>query len=408
MTATADNLWWADTEKARNYFDTVKGTPGAAVEARRHLGGFFEKLRSGRATVAFLGGSITWGGNASDIDTWSYRARVTEWLKRGYPDSELVSINAGMGGTPSRLGVCRTGVQVVEEGADLCIVEFCVNDNKFNAPEYGTWIDENMEGIVRKCLRNGCDVAVLCVAHPDPAMPFARHQMVASHYGVPFVELNSHVHACIEKGLFKYDGDFAEGATNVHPNDFGHSVYAERIAADLAPHAERKPAEPAPLEEPMTANRFENVTMVGFGDDNVIDWGGWTFEHTSKYGPWLGNISTTKPYSSEWPFPFRAGRAHADAPGQTMKVTFTGRVFGLWGPGGNDRGIVTVTIDGKKVGEKDLYWGAAKEPFGPGGWEVFAIDLEEGEHEAEIAVSEKKNEESAGHDVALGFMFVEA
>lgn len=49
-------------------------------------------------TVVLFGGSITWGGHASDIDMTSYSAHTTQWLRQQYPTSYITSINAGIGG----------------------------------------------------------------------------------------------------------------------------------------------------------------------------------------------------------------------------------------------------------------------------------------------------------------------
>ena len=96
---------------------------------RGGLGKVGHKLAQGQdVTVVFFGGSITWGGNASDIDQGSYRARTTQWLKQQYPQSNITSINAGIGGTGSDLGAFRCKPDVLAHKPDLVFVEFAVND----------------------------------------------------------------------------------------------------------------------------------------------------------------------------------------------------------------------------------------------------------------------------------------
>lgn len=401
-------IWQMPTQTARDYFAWVAGQDAPDTVTARHLGNFFSKLQRGEdVTIAFLGGSITWGGSADPVDTYCYRAMVTKWLQARYPASTITSINAGMGGTPSRLGAFRTDVQVLSHEADLCIVEFCCNDGRYNRPEYGDQITENMEAIVRKCLEARCDVVVFCVATPNPNMVYDQHLKVAGYYGVPFVDLQSWVHEMIDAGRFSYDPDFADGKRNVHPNNFGHSIYAERIARAMMQHENLPACTPKPLEAPLTENRLERATMVPFSERNVLDWGGFRFEPTHMYGPWKGNISTTRPYEAVWPFPYRSGIVRATEPGATIKVRFRGRVFGTWGPGAVDGGIVKVTIDGKEVGKKSMYWKWGDPPMGPSGWTVYTMDLAPGEHVAELTVTQEKPKNSKGHRVELGYLLVE-
>ena len=121
----------------------------------------------------------------------------------------------------------------------------------------------------------------------------------------------------------------------------------------------------------------------------------------------LGNISTTRPYEAEWPFPYRAGLVRATRPGTTIKVRFRGRLFGTWGPGAFDGGNMKVTIDGNDAGTKSMHWQWGKPAMGPSGWGVFAMDLEPGNHVAELVIAEEKPEGSEGYRVEIGYLLVE-
>lgn len=70
--------------------------------------------------IAFLGGSIT--------QAPGYRVQFEKWFKRSYPEVPLSTINAGIGGTGSDLGVARVDEKVLSENPDLVFVEFAVND----------------------------------------------------------------------------------------------------------------------------------------------------------------------------------------------------------------------------------------------------------------------------------------
>ncbi|HEY3418513.1 MAG TPA: SGNH/GDSL hydrolase family protein, partial [Armatimonadota bacterium] len=58
-------------------------------------------------TVAFLGGSLTWGARASDPQMTSYRALLSQRLEQTYPRAHFRFIDAAIGGTGSQLGAFR-------------------------------------------------------------------------------------------------------------------------------------------------------------------------------------------------------------------------------------------------------------------------------------------------------------
>ncbi len=94
-----------------------------------------EKARSGKDTcVAFIGGSITQGAGAIPINTNCYARKAYEGFcdVAGVKyDTNVNYVKAGLGGTPSELGLTRYEMDVLEYGKnvpDLVVVEFAVND----------------------------------------------------------------------------------------------------------------------------------------------------------------------------------------------------------------------------------------------------------------------------------------
>lgn len=92
-----------------------------------------EKLRAGEdVTVAYLGGSITQGAGAVPIQEMCYARRSFEGLCARYAGGGHTRyIKAGVGGTPSQLGMLRYDRDITRDGAeqpDLVVVEFAVND----------------------------------------------------------------------------------------------------------------------------------------------------------------------------------------------------------------------------------------------------------------------------------------
>lgn len=91
-----------------------------------------EKLRSGEdVTIGYLGGSITQGAGAVPIQEMCYARRSFEAIcSRWAKDAGRVHyIKAGVGGTPSQLGMLRYDRDIGGGGEpDLVVVEFAVND----------------------------------------------------------------------------------------------------------------------------------------------------------------------------------------------------------------------------------------------------------------------------------------
>jgi len=95
----------------------------------------FEKARSGEdVTVAFIGGSITQGAGAVPINTNCYAYLTFEGLCQMMgkgTDENIHYIKAGVGGTPSELGMLRYQKDVLCDGKvipDIVVIEFAVND----------------------------------------------------------------------------------------------------------------------------------------------------------------------------------------------------------------------------------------------------------------------------------------
>jgi len=91
-----------------------------------------EKMRCGeKTTIAFLGGSITQGAGAVPLQEKCYARLFFDGLCRIYGAGGAQYIKAGVGGTPSQLGLLRYERDIGRDGAvrpDLVVIEFAVND----------------------------------------------------------------------------------------------------------------------------------------------------------------------------------------------------------------------------------------------------------------------------------------
>ena len=85
---------------------------------------FDERGKAGESlNVVFLGGSLTWGANATDPNKTSYRARMGRYLQERYPEAHVNVHDAAIGGTGSQLGMFRLDRDVLAHNPDLVFVE---------------------------------------------------------------------------------------------------------------------------------------------------------------------------------------------------------------------------------------------------------------------------------------------
>ncbi|MDY8025083.1 SGNH/GDSL hydrolase family protein [Paenibacillus polymyxa] len=101
----------------------------------KRLKAAIEKARRGeKVTVAYIGGSITQGAGAVPIheNCYAYQSYALFKQKFGKNGGESVQlVKAGVGGTPSELGIVRYDRDVLRGGTvepDIVVVEFAVND----------------------------------------------------------------------------------------------------------------------------------------------------------------------------------------------------------------------------------------------------------------------------------------
>ena len=110
-----------------------------------------QKAKSGKpVTLAYIGGSITQGAGATPIHTECYAYKSWKMFQKKFAIKENVKfIKAGVGGTPSELGMLRFERDVLRENEqpDIIVIEFAVND------EGDETKGDCYESLVRKALK---------------------------------------------------------------------------------------------------------------------------------------------------------------------------------------------------------------------------------------------------------------
>lgn len=192
---------------------------------------FLEKLRSGQDTViAYIGGSITEGEGAIPVQEKCYAWRSFDAICSRYaPDRGRVHyIKAGVGGTPSQLGILRYDRDIRRNGAvqpDLVVIEFAVND-----------MDDETKGVcyeslVRKILdQPQCPAVILLFSvFANDWNLKERLAPIGFQYQLPMVDVLDAVSP--QFGRSKEEGRILSKRQYFydiyHPSNLGHKIMAD-------------------------------------------------------------------------------------------------------------------------------------------------------------------------------------
>lgn len=287
-----------------------------------------------KATVAFLGGSIT------EMKGW--RDMMKESLTKQYPDTQFNFIEAGIASLGSTPHAFRFEQDVLSHGTpDLLFVEAAVNDhtNGFGPREQVC----GMEGIVRHALKANpfMDIMMLHFIY-DPFIPESdagripdvvlNHERVANRYGITSIDLVSEIAERMRAGEFTW-----EQFGGTHPAPLGHSYYTaainDALAATAVPATSYKLKPHDMPEEPIEKFNYENghfqsietaVRLKGFSIDP-------SWEPVIKSGlrPGFHGVPMLT----------------SDKGGSSFEVSFTGSAIGLCMVAGPDAAALQYRVD---------------------------------------------------------------
>ena len=217
-----------------------------------------KKAKQGdKLTVGFLGGSITQGSLSSTPET-CYAYLVYDWWKNKFPQTEMIFINGGIGGTTSQFGVSRVKDHVLKYKPDFVLTEFAVNDDNTE------FFMETYEGLVRKILSDECKPALMLmnnVKYDDGLNAEDMHLAIAKAYDVPMVSMKHTIWPEVESGRIPNREITPD---DLHPNDAGHALVAEVITTFLEQVYADLDVQDAPaayesaLPAPITANAYQD------------------------------------------------------------------------------------------------------------------------------------------------------
>lgn len=334
-----------------------------------HLHNIRYRIRAEKkATVAFLGGSIT------HMKGW--RDSVCAYLTNAYPGTVFNFINAGIPSLGSVPHAFRLQRDVLDKGRiDLLFIESAVNDRVNGTPPITQ--RRALEGIVRHALtaNPATDIVLMAFVDEDKMEDYRAgktpeevraHESIAKRYHLPFINLAREVTDRIDAGEFTWKNDFKD----LHPSPFGQHLYFNTIRQllETALH-QPTPKQTVPAQLPPPAERF-NYASAGYLDiHQAVNKKG--FEINESWQP--ADSTPTRPGFVRVPVLVSNGKA------ASLELPFTGRTIGIGVLSGPDAGNISYSVDDQPLRQANLYTQWSKSLYLP--WYlVLADDLKPGKH----------------------------
>ena len=324
----------------------------------------------GKATVAFLGGSIT--------EMNGYRPMVSDILKKRFPKTEFTFINAGISSTCSTTGSFRLERDVLSKGKiDMLFVEYAVNDDQ-DAHHTPQNCIRGMEGVIRHARMGNPEMDIVMTFFVNEfimgelqadrvPLTIKQHTKVAEQYKVSTINLAAEVSEQIKNGQLtwkKFGG--------VHPAPFGNAIAASMIDELFnrmwkAPLKSGAKSVAYPLPQPLDKLSYFNGRFVDIQEADpkcgcmikVPDWKSLKGGKRSRY--------TSCPTLC------------LEDPGAGFSFDFEGTAVGAFITAGPDAGVCEVVVDGGDPVRIDLYKPYSKGLHYPY-TVMFANELKPGKH----------------------------
>lgn len=324
-----------------------------------------ERAKNGKdICIAYIGGSITQGAGAAPVNTECYAFKSYNMFKEQYGNGNNVHfIKAGVGGTPSELGIIRFERDVLRDYTiepDIIVIEFAVNDEG----------DETKgifyESLVRKALKLSCEPAVILLFSVFANDWNLQERMipVGKHYNLPMVSIKN----AVTQQFYKKDGEGRVFTKNqffydiYHPSNAGHRVMADcllylfrQAEKETVTECQGKSMEQLLMQEPVTGNAFEDIRLLDkkntYGKAEIIPGG---FTATDNILQCVEMDSYLEPVP-QFPYNWHYDGSNTDMPYFEMNITCRALVLVFKDSGETDAAKADVYVDNKFVKKADPF-----------------------------------------------------
>lgn len=328
-------------------------------------------------TVAFFGGSITWGGNAG-----CWREIVGKWFSKQFPDIWL--INGGYGGTGSDVGAFRVDEHILSHKPDLVFTEFSIND----AGAFQSTVMAAHEAIIRKIWRRNPRTGIILVISGscDDRQCELVTKRVGEDFGLHVIDVGSEKSRLVQRGRYANSDLFADV---VHPSETGHTVYAGVVKKHLGRLLAEAASNPVRHSLP---RKFKYRRTWEYADARLVPakncpraGRGWKLieDHYKRFDG-VCPAEAEWPDRSGWPFPYRKGLMTTSTPGDSIRYTGRIRRAGLALDFTQGSCRYEVQADGKSMGTFEHNQGAGRFPRVP----VFNMLLDGKTHTLQVVLKE--------------------
>ena len=388
----------------------LAGTAAAADPSPASYGVDNLNNESGNLYIAYLGGSITEGAGADGVITYKddagrgsarWTSQLTKrYFKKKFPNKNVVEVNAGVGGTPSDLGLFRFRQEVVDkcngEGPDVLFVEFAVND-KWVSNNSPVEAQKRMEGILRQAAKLPKQPVVIFVYTAavddgsfDNYLNSARvHDQVAKYYNIGSINLCKYVADGTDiygnAIIWKRDTDGSWTGDGTHPNNEGYTQYTDYIIKQFNEHYDDFFKKIDLQRAPMSGYEFGKVSLLSQKSNRIIYTGGWRQENGLLQNAFLDGVRTSTTANS------------------TLSFNFKGRTIGVYAPRGEKGATANYIID---KGSAHPITGTVSNYY-PSGWmrvnTMLRFDLPPGDHTFTLTT----NEMESGKQFSVGYFMLD-
>jgi lysophospholipase L1-like esterase len=367
---------------------TAMHTPAASAEA--NFSEFDRRAAAGEPlSVVFFGGSLTWGANASDPQTTSYRALMADYLRKKYPKSSFAFHDAAIGGTGSTLGMFRLNRDVFSKKPDLVFLDFTINDNIYGSTPQRL---ASYELILREIIGRGIPLQIMTMGDKKISYPgfdiktlatYQAHLKLAAEYGTALGDTLPLLRRAGAEGpekldeLYPFDG--------IHPDDPGYQIFFEAAREGFEEAVAKGKTARVP-EKPIFPALYERFDRIRLADRPLPE--GWERAKTYRRALWFDGLS------SRWMDDVILCDVKSKGSVKPLHIEFEGTMVALFGEADADSLGFRVILDGKpllyvpkKNSEPMEVWPFDIKRFGQGCLFRFVLlgdDLAPGRHVLEI------------------------
>ena len=382
----------SEEEEDNSWYDRMLGYSVKSTGNNYRLKKVIEKARNGEEVyIGALGGSVTEGAGAT-LKEQGYAYQFAKAFAETYgagDGSHIHFVNAGLGGTPSSLGVIRYDEDVEAElgcQVDLLLIEYAVND--YMEVTGG----RAYEALIYDALSQDNDAAVMLIFASSKSLWNVQDVFIpiGKHYDLPMVSIRNAVDIPITFGYLTDKQFFTD---EYHPTTYGHTIMKDCIMKLLADIDAEELEEKNPIPDaPCKSWAFADMKMITRKTEDISIKEG-SFTLTDKEVQSIG-WDNSNSFPDNWKRDSSAGNESF-----VMELTCKNLLMNCKNSGNSAFGTAEVYVDGKLVQTID---GRTD-----GGWNnsnvVMIIDEEKAaKHKVEIRMAEGQ-EDKAFTILAMGY-----